>query len=101
MKAFSLGFHFPHVALRTQSVAYPDHRKWGDQPLRKHWDASFLRPDTENHNDKASQVLYQANFSCLVTGTYSDEWIGYLFTDTYFEEPKLTVSDKPQKYTEQ
>ena len=93
MLTFQLSFHLPFYALRTfrNPCERPnDRRRFSNGDiLRRCRDLSFLNQS----RTEASEYLYQAQISCVITGPDRWRWVAYCFVDVYYEtEGKETVS---------
>ena len=78
---FQLAFHLPYYVLRKSLKAHKDHRLHANgRPLRQSQDVSFL-----DWSSGSSSFLYEAQVSCLVSGTDDSRWVAYAFVDNYFE----------------
>jgi hypothetical protein len=88
---FQLAFHIPFYAWRMSDKAREDHRLDANASrLRQSRDVSFLNWE----RSWSSDFLYEAQISCLVTGSDESRWVAYCFVDTYFDaadEAKETV----------
>jgi hypothetical protein len=80
---FQLVFHIPIYVWRESDKAREDHRlKLNAEHLRQSQDVSFLN---WNLKSSVSNFLYEAQFSCLISGTDDWRWVAYCFADTYFD----------------
>ncbi|KAF4629532.1 hypothetical protein G7Y89_g8613 [Cudoniella acicularis] len=79
---FQLSFHLPYYVWRSSQKACEDHRRDANAgPLRQFRDVSFLN----SQSSESSSFLYEAQISCVVSGSDEWRWIGYCFVDTYFD----------------
>ncbi|KAH9210687.1 hypothetical protein DL95DRAFT_465582 [Leptodontidium sp. 2 PMI_412] len=89
---FQLAFHLPYYVWRKSPKAHEDHRIHANgRPLRQSQNVSFL----DRTSSETPSFLYEAQVSCLVSGTDESRWVAYVFVDNYFEvdgEGKETVS---------
>lgn len=89
---FQLAFHLPYYVWRESPKAHEDHRLHANRrPLRQSQNVSFL----DRTSSETPSFLYEAQVSCLVSGTDESRWVAYVFVDNYFEvdgEGKETVS---------
>ena len=86
---FQLVFHIPFYVWRESETAREDHRlNYNAERFRQSQDVSFL-----NWESSVSNFLYEAQISCLISGTDDWRWVAYCFVDTYFDadEGKETV----------
>lgn len=88
---FQMAFHIPFYAWRMSDKVREDHRLDSNATrLRQSRDVSFLNWKSSGPSD----FLYEAQISCLITGSDDWRWIAYFFVDTYFDsadEAKETV----------
>jgi len=79
---FQLAFHLPYYVWRKSHNVHEDHRRDANaRPLRQSRDVSFLNWK----NSGSSSFLYEAQISCLVSGTDEWRWVAYGFIDNYFD----------------
>ncbi len=92
---FQLAFHLPYYAWRTSQKACEDHRRDANaSPLRQSIDVTFLNSKSSGY----SSFLYEAQISCVISGSDESRWVGYCFVDTYFEAEE--VKETVQSYHE-
>jgi len=77
-KAFQLLFRLPYYAWRTSAYSYEDPRG-----LRNVTNLSFFGGDKGR-----TSFLYEAQASCLITGSDDWTWDGFCFSDGYFDPPQ-------------
>lgn len=77
-KTFQLLFRLPYYAWRISAHPFED-------PLgrRKFHDLSFFGGDRSR-----TGFLYEAQASCLITGSDDWTWDGFCFSDRYFDPPQ-------------
>lgn len=82
LKMFQLAFNLPYYTLRKSQKAQEDHRRDDNaRPLRQSRNVSFL----DWTSSSLSSFLYEAQISCLVSGTDKWRWVAYFFVDNYFD----------------
>ncbi len=90
ISSFVLEFHLPFLALRKSKLPYRDDRRKPDgTPLREATNISFLSkyPGDDLGNNDEVDYLYEAEISCSLSGRDHWVWTGYMFVDTYYDNP--------------
>lgn len=97
LPTFNIAVHLPYFALRTSLDPALDSRiDLQGRPVRKVRDVTFL-----NWESDYSSFLYEAKYSCVVTGSDEWRWKGYCFVDTWFDDvDEFSLDDdrKPLAY---
>ncbi|KXJ90148.1 hypothetical protein Micbo1qcDRAFT_164653, partial [Microdochium bolleyi] len=95
-KTFCFEFHLPHLILRTDRIVRKDYRRLSGRPLRH----EFQIPCLDKGNDMLGSfdIIYQAVTSCLIVGSFSKRWTGYMLTDSYFVNPDKTFGEDCIEY---
>ncbi|KAJ9612902.1 hypothetical protein H2200_002843 [Cladophialophora chaetospira] len=82
LSKFELSFHLPFYVHRASQTPRTDPRRdVHGNPLRHFQDISFLGRGSQQPFD----FLYEAQTSCLLSGSNKWRWVSYCFVDTYFD----------------
>jgi hypothetical protein len=82
---FQLDLHLPFLLLRKSMPPEEPVGKVNTKPQRRWTDLSFLKIDTSSLQEQEPKEvwgIYEAQTSCVVTGSDDWRWVGYGFVDT-------------------
>ncbi|KAH8896231.1 hypothetical protein GQ53DRAFT_838468 [Thozetella sp. PMI_491] len=86
LMVFYMEFHLPYYALRTSysPIASPAVDERG---LRRASPLLFASPRKNGGTlEQGTEYLYEAQATCVITGTDHCRWVGYCFVETYFDK---------------
>lgn len=94
MAAFRLTMDLPYFALRSSDTPILDtHLRGNGKSLRQCEDVTFLK--AEPSDSLSRHYLYEAHFSCIVSGTHNSRWKACAFGDTYHENEVQDLEPDP------